>query len=261
MSNEQTQARIVSGIKGLDEVLNGGFIRGGVYIIEGPPGTGKTILGNQLSFNQARAGNKVLYVTLIAETIGRMLQNIRNMSFFADAAIGDGIFYVSGFAALKSDGLTGLLHLLRREVTSHRAGVLIIDGFASAASSALTGQELKIFVQELQAQADAANCTVFLLTNPSEQKPSSEETMVEGIINLGTCLYEWRSSRELHVRKFRGSSYLQGVHAFQIEDSGIAVYPRLETIIGSSVRDNGKIERVSCGISRLDEMLGGGLPA
>src|SRR6202035_5378817 len=100
----------------------------------------------------------------------------------------------------------------------------------SASDHAKSREDLKLFVQQLQTQADAADCTVFLLTNPSEQKPSSEETMVDGIINLGTSILEWRSARELCVRKFRGSSYLQGVHSYDITENGIIVYPRLETL-------------------------------
>ena len=75
-------------------------------------------------------------------------------------------------------------------------------------------------MQQLQTQADAGGCTVFLLTNPSEQKPSSEETMVDGILNLDTAIVEWRSARELCVRKFRGSGYLQGVHSYDITENG-----------------------------------------
>jgi circadian clock protein KaiC len=186
-SDAQDLKRVASGIGGLDQVLRGGFIKGGLYIVEGVPGTGKTIFGNQLAFNQAKAGQPVLYVTLIAETVGRMLVNIHNMTFFDDAAVGTGILYLSGFSALKNGGLTGLLHLLRREVAAHHAAVLMIDGFAAAADSAHSREELKIFVQQLQTQADAVDCTVFLLTNPTEQTPSSEETMVDGIINLAGC--------------------------------------------------------------------------
>jgi circadian clock protein KaiC len=116
-------------------------------------------------------------------------------------------------------------------------------------------------VQQLQTQADAADCTVFLLTNPSEQKPSSEETMVDGIINLGTSILEWRSARELCVRKFRGSSYLQGVHSYDITEKGIIVYPRLETLTSPTTDINGDLRRISSGNSRLDAMLGGGYPA
>ena len=78
-------------------------------------------------------------------------------------------------------------------MAARKANTLIVDGFASASDHAKSREDLKLFVQQLQTQADAADCTVFLLTNPTEQKPSSEETMVDGIINLGTAIHEWRS--------------------------------------------------------------------
>src|SRR6185437_12322919 len=259
--NHHQLTRVPSGIKGLDEVLRGGFFGGGLYIIEGPPGVGKTILGNQICFNQASSGSKVLYVTLIAETVGRMLLNIKSLTFFNEDQVGDGIVYISGFSALKEKGLNGLLHLLRKEVASRKATILIVDGFASASDHAQSHEELKLFVQQLQTQADAADCTVFLLTNPNERAPSSEETMVDGIINLRSTIHEWRSARELCVRKLRGSSYLQGVHSYDINEDGVSVYPRLETLISPNTDLNGDLQRVSSGNSRLDEMLGGGFPA
>jgi circadian clock protein KaiC len=63
------------------------------------------------------------------------------------------------------------------------------------------------------------------------------------------------------VRKLRGSNYLQGVHSYDINEDGVSVYPRLETVISPSSDVNGELRRVSSGNSRLDEMLGGGFPA
>jgi circadian clock protein KaiC len=262
MSSQAAQLleRVPSGIAGLDEILHGGFIKGGLYIVEGAPGTGKTIFGNQVCFNQVKGGKTVLYVTLIAETVGRMLLNLGNMRFFDEMAVGAGIFYISGFTALKNNGLTGLLHLLRREVGARHAAIVLVDGFASAADSANSPEELKVFVQQLQTQADAADCTVFLLTNPIESRPSSEETMVDGIINLGSVLTASSASRELHVRKFRGSAYLEGVHNYRIGDDGITVYPRMETLVRQSHSDNGDLRRIDSGIEHLNAMFGGGLP-
>jgi len=38
-------------------VLRGGFLKAGIYIVRGEPGTGKTIFGNQFSFNHVAAGH------------------------------------------------------------------------------------------------------------------------------------------------------------------------------------------------------------
>jgi circadian clock protein KaiC len=84
--------------------------------------------------------------------------------------------------------------------------------------------------------------------------------MVDGILNLDTTIVEWRSARELCVRKFRGSSYLQGVHSYDITETGIIVYPRLETLTSPTADINGELSRISSGNARLDAMLGGGYP-
>jgi circadian clock protein KaiC len=49
--------RVPTGIPGLDIVLRGGFLKAGIYILRGEPGTGKTIFGNQFCFNHAVAGH------------------------------------------------------------------------------------------------------------------------------------------------------------------------------------------------------------
>jgi circadian clock protein KaiC len=43
--------RVTTGIKGLDEMLGGGFLRDTANLIEGAPGTGKTTLGMQFIYN------------------------------------------------------------------------------------------------------------------------------------------------------------------------------------------------------------------
>ena len=43
--------RVQSGIPRLDFILHGGLKQGGTYALMGPPGSGKTILANQLCFN------------------------------------------------------------------------------------------------------------------------------------------------------------------------------------------------------------------
>ena len=54
----------IPGIEGLDDILNGGFPRGHLYLVEGDPGTGKTTLALQFLLEGIRNGEKGLYVTL-----------------------------------------------------------------------------------------------------------------------------------------------------------------------------------------------------
>lgn len=56
--------RIVTGIPGLDEILNGGFIEHNSYLLVGQAGTGKTIFAIQWLLAGRRQGKRGLYIAL-----------------------------------------------------------------------------------------------------------------------------------------------------------------------------------------------------
>lgn len=253
--------RIPSGVLGLDAVLDGGFLQGGTYIVAGMPGTGKTILGNQICFHHVSQGGRVVYVTLLAETHGRMLAHLRGMAFFSEEPLASALHYVSAYRVLTQEGLKGLLELLRQLIREHRASMLVLDGLVSASASAPNELAFKEFVHELNTLVSVIGCTTFLLTNghsPEDVHP--EHTMVDGLIELTDELIGVRAVRELIVRKFRGSAHLRGRHVFQISHQGITVYPRSEAMLSDPVAVPGEYKsRVPMGVPALDEMLRGGL--
>jgi circadian clock protein KaiC len=103
---------------------------------------------------------------------------------------------------------------------------------------------------------------MFLLTSAGEDSISPEHTMVDGLIELSDEQYGWRAARDLMVRKFRGSSYLRGRHAFRITGNGIEVFPRTESLLSEPSRDpGGEKRRVTTGSPSLDKMVGGGMTA
>lgn len=260
--NQLKLERVPTGIPGLDRILRGGLLGGGVYIIEGVPGTGKTILANQICFSHVAAGGHVAFITLLAESHTRMLQHLQPMSFYHEEAIPDRLYYVSGFRILESEGLKGIVDLLRREITGHQASLLVLDGFATTEESASSPREFKKFVHELQSHAAALECTVLLLTNGSARAVSPEYTMVDGVIHLEDTLFEQRTERTLQVAKFRGSDFLDGRHPFRITSQGLEIFPRIETAFAvPSVRDVYCPRRQSTGVPTLDAILGGGLLA
>jgi circadian clock protein KaiC len=260
--------RISSGVEGLDDILRGGFLRGGVYIIRGAPGTGKTTLGHQICFAHIRNGKgaakgRALYVTLLAEAHARMMLHLREMSFFDPTAVPDNLYYVSAFRTLEEEGLRGLVGLMRREAQRLNAGVVVLDGFVAAALAARDDVEQKRFVHDLQAIAGAMNCSMFLLTSigAGEHAVTPEQTMVDGIIELSRLPRDALTERRLEVHKFRGSGYLDGRHSLRLSADGVVVYPRFEAIYGDPPEDDPDGGRVSTGIADLDTALRGGLPA
>jgi circadian clock protein KaiC len=225
--------RLPSGIAGLDAILGGGFFRSGVYIVHGLPGSGKTILANQLCYRHVAGGGRAVYVTLLAESHSRMLQHLRKLSFFDERAIPERLSYISAFHDLEADGLKGLMGVLRREMRARDVSVLVLDGLVAAAEAAQTDRELKKFIHEVQTSAVFNNCTVFMLTSGSPQRVNAEHTMVDGLIEIEDRLFDVRAERSIQVRKFRGDGALRGKHAFRITDDGLQVLPRNESMFDS----------------------------
>jgi circadian clock protein KaiC len=260
---------VATHVPGLDIVLGGGLLRGGIYVVRGAPGSGKTILGNQICFANARLGGSAAYVTLLAESHARMMLHLESLDFFDADQVGDAVRYLSAYGALLKNGLRGVLDFIRAELPHRRPGgrgaggdrsnILVIDGFLAISESTSSVSELKKFIQDLQLYADMVGATVFLLAGPAIDEARPEYTMVDGIIELREHVHDLRAYRELRVRKLRGVPHLRGGHLFDISSQGICVYPRIESLYGApSMEDSCDDALVSSGIAQLDGMLEGG---
>lgn len=256
--------RLPSLVPGLDTILCGGFLRGGLYIVQGPSGTGKTILGSQIVYTHAAQGRRALFITVLGENHGRMMRHLHPMRFFDPSVVPDRLAYISAYQALVDGGLSGLLTLFRREVQARGATLLVLDGLSAVEAKAGTNAvfERKRFIHELQTLASATDCTMFLLTATSGASSTPELTMVDGVIKLQQRPHALRSERWLMVQKFRGSGFLEGEHAYRISRDGLTVFPRIEAQFAMPTRRApARPARISTGIASLDTMLHGGLPA
>src|SRR5688572_33376219 len=63
-ANPIEPARMIMGIAGPDDILNGGLPANRVYLLEGEPGTGKTTIALQFLMEGAKLGESGLCITL-----------------------------------------------------------------------------------------------------------------------------------------------------------------------------------------------------
>jgi len=250
-----------TGIQPLDRIIGGGLLKGGVYIVQGAAGTGKTILANQIAFNHIASGGRVAYVTLLAESHARMIQHMELFSFYVEDAIPRAMHYVSAYNELMEEGLPGVVQVLSNEMRQRKASLIVLDGLVTAAAASQSPQDLKLFIGQIQAISTLADCSALLLNSlGSLNGAGPEQTMVDGILVLRQQLVRSRHERSLEVAKFRGAQILYGAHTFRIGDDGIVLFPQLEAIPVPGLTLGSANQRVSAVASGLDEMLGGGYP-
>jgi circadian clock protein KaiC len=258
---EHDLPRYETGSEGLDRILGGGFITGSTYIVQGPPGAGKTILANQFCFHHAMHGRNALYVSLLAESHHRMMAFMQGFGFFDASLISRRVSYISAFNSLQTGGLDGLLRLMKEEMRRSEADVVVLDGVFAARDVADSEHAYRRFIHELQGITNSQNCVMMLLTHQEQQPSSPEHTMVDGWISLHDDLQGFVAYRTLQVCKQRGSDFLGGKHAFRIAAPGLLVFPRLESTLLRLPGTDSKTGRLRSGVAGLDTMLAGGLPA
>lgn len=264
MNEPTNDERISTGVAGLDTLLNGGLVSGGVYLIMGRPGTGKTTLGNQACFSHVASGRRAVYVTLLAETHTRMLKNMTSMAFFDADAIGTNIAYVGAYLVLRERKLGGLLQLLRRVLADEKPSLMVLDGLTAANALGEPDSAMKEFVAELQVLTDMSRCTTIVLANMNASNAAgAEHSMVDGMIELTLDRNSQRVVREVEVLKFRGGEHMLGRHDLEITPRGIVVRPRTEQLLARRTQSSQATHyrRVPTGIAHLDDMLRGGLLA
>lgn len=256
--------RVVSGIQRLDYILKGGFLKGGTYNLLGPPGSGKTILGNQFCFHHVEIDpeGKCVYMSLLVESHSKMLRHLESMKFFRPERIPDKIYYVSGYSALRANGPDGLLSLIRDTLRQHKPTLFVIDGMESLRQFANGEQKIKEFIHELQTFTEMIGCTSILMSFRDPAYSFTENAVVDGVVELSDELVGPRAVRELTVLKFRGGDYLRGKHEVEITDAGMVIHPRTE-IQFDKLPEQATEQRIRMkfGVTELDKMLWGGIPS
>jgi circadian clock protein KaiC len=262
MKSTPRLAKLTTGVPGLDQILRGGIPRFSVNIIGGPPGSGKTILAQQIIHHNATEKNGAPYLVTVSEPTLKMLRYQQRFSYFDPSRIKDGtIVYFDIAEALRQGGLDHLLATITEYIETQFPTILAIDSFKAIHDLTATPQEIRNFAYNLALTLAAAECTSFLVGEYTEEDIARESifAIADGIIILESERRGRQERRCIRVVKMRGDGYFRGRHLFTISDDGIAVYPRVSSP-ALPAHHAANRNRVSCGIPGLDDMLGSGLP-
>src|ERR1700681_4652843 len=121
--------RVRTGIADLDLILGGGFEPGSLVILAGAPGTGKTILAQQICFANATPEHRALYYTTLSEPHSKLVRHLEPFEFFKSAELGRSVDFIHLGELVQEAGKEGLepvvAEVVRRCFELNPAGVVI----------------------------------------------------------------------------------------------------------------------------------------
>ena len=265
-SSTDSPARISTGIPGLNTILCGGLLSGRSYLVRGGPGTGKTLLGLHFLTTPAEADSRSkrdasLYITLgepemrIRHDASAMGFDLSTVSFLSLAPEPD------YFTESKTYDLFDASEVERRPATEAiverieelSPSRIVIDSMTHFRYLAANPTQFRKQTLSLLQYLTSQGATVVFTSESSPEAPDQDlQFLSDGVIELEQS----DRGRILSVTKFRGSSCVTGPHSMRIDDSGLAVFPRL---VPSKQQRTFANETISSGVPELDELLHGGL--
>ena len=234
-------------IPGFDELTGEGIPVGTAILVEGGPGSGKTIFCLNLAMNACKRGKKVLYMSF-EEPEYRLRSHMAKFGWNAQEYEKKGLLMIKRFNALDiARSVEALLSEAKKELLievqpvliprDFKPDIVLIDSLSSIAS-AFSGEEsrFRVYMEQLFRYLESNEITSFLIretSNPTHVGTSFTERaeavsfLSDGIIPIYNVFYDnGKRSRAIEVVKMRGTNIRREVvEADILPKKGFVVYP------------------------------------
>jgi circadian clock protein KaiC len=253
-----------TGIDGLDALTHGGLPRGQATLILGDTGTGKTVLGLQVLANAVAQGNGGVFVSF-EESPAQLLRNADSFTWgealteseawsSIDARDSIGAEIAGGF------DVDGLLAGIGSQARGHDDPWIVIDGIDQLLQHQPDPSASIDQVRQINEHCEKRGWTLLLSGKVGDSGLSPRhlegiEYMLPTMVVLKASIIDRRLNRFIRVAKYRGSPHVTDEVPMVMNRQGIQL-PYL-TSLGER-RAFADKQRVSTGIPRLDQVLGGG---
>lgn len=220
----QNFRRIPSGVKGLDEMIRGGFPFPSVALVAGSAGTGKTTFAMEFLIEGAKRGEQGLFFTTLSEPTQWMLRYASQFDFVDKDYFGNEIKYEDMGLLLQREGTEELLDFVDDKIAEIMPQRIVIDPITVV--GAFFEENYRLFLFELINLLKNWQCVTLLTgeVNPGEPYPAEISYAVDSVILLSMIEEEGTRRKFLEVLKMRGTDHTSGKQPVTItSEDGVVV--------------------------------------
>src|SRR5450432_3917602 len=257
--------KMLTGIEGFDEITDGGLPRGRTTLVMGGPGCGKTVFALQSLVHGARrtTGAEAGLFVAFEESAQQILGNAaafgwdlpgleKKKLFFLDARLSPEVVKGGDFDLV---GMLSILEAKAKEISARRIVFDGIDVLLALLDDPVAERRELYRIRDWLSQTGLTGIITQKVGGPeADQRYSFLQFMVDCVVVLRHQVVDGAAFRNLRVMKYRGSGFSGDEFPITLTTDGMQLTNRGPTELQYDVTD----ERISSGLPRLDNMLGGG---
>jgi len=256
--------KALTGIKGLDEITNGGLPRGRPTLVSGSAGAGKTLFAIEFLVRGAtQYGEPGVFISF-EESLPDLAKNAASLGFDLNRLVAEKKLFMDHVHISRSEieetgeyDLDGLFIRIADAVQRVGAKRIVLDTIEAIFSELPNPGILRAEIRRLFAWLKQKGLTAVITAE--RDRPDTltrhgiEEFVSDCVIVLDHRIREEISTRRLRVVKFRGTTHGTNEYPFLIDEHGMSVLP----ISSLGLDHAAPAVRISTGLARLDGMMGG----
>jgi circadian clock protein KaiC len=255
---------MATGVPGFEEIADGGLPRGGLTVVLGGPGAGKTIFGMQVLASGVRDDHEPGILVAFEESADRILDNTEGFAWGAglrdkgvhilDAQLAESVEHSGEFDLM---GFLGIVAAKAKLVGARRIvfdGLDVLLGYLG--DPALIRRE--VFRLRDWVHKSELSAIVTAKSDLWEARPSSDydflHFMADCVVTLHHRVVQGTAQRFIRVAKYRGAAHSANEFPLTITAAGMHVSANTTVELAYPTSN----ERITSGVERLDAMLCGG---
>jgi len=222
---------ISTGIEGLDNLIDGGFIQNRAIILQGNAGTGKSTLAMQFLVNGAAKFDEPGVLLTNEYDVNDIIEDMENFGWPISDLIKQGKLKIitppGGFEQSSELEIDEVINMLHREVTTIKAKRIVIDSLNSLEVMLKRNHDLRKELLRFITLLRELDCTTLLISESYDNAISDVyKYMAHGVIQLYNNKVGSNRIRAIEIIKMRGVNHSTLTHSMNlVTNQGIVVHP------------------------------------